>query len=75
MRNLTISLQEHILNQGRQYAKIHHLSLNGLIRDLLAKAVMKPSGAAWLEESFRLADKAQGNSQGKRWTREELYDV
>ncbi len=75
MRNITISLQEHILMAGRQYAKLHHLSLNGLIRDLLAKTVMKPPGTAWLEESFHLADKAKGNSRGKKWTRDELYDV
>ncbi len=75
MRNITISLQDHVLKAGRRYAALHHLSLNGLIRDLLAKTVLKPSGNAWLEEAFSLADKAKGNSHGKKWTRDEIYDV
>lgn len=29
----------------------------------------------WLEDCFKLMDKAQSNSQGRKWTREELYDV
>jgi hypothetical protein len=75
MRNITISLQDHILKAGRDYAKQHELSLNGLIRDLLAKTVLKPSGDARLEQSFRLAARAKGDSHGKKWTRDELYDV
>jgi hypothetical protein len=36
---------------------------------------MKKPSDTWLEECFELMDKAQGDSQGRRWTREELYDV
>lgn len=75
MKNLTISLDEQILLAGRAYAKAHHTSLNNLLRSLL-KAVVTPSSAKnWTSEFFALADRAQGNSGGERWKREDLYDV
>jgi hypothetical protein len=33
---------------------------------------MKKPSDTWLEEYFDLMDKAQGDSQRRRWTREEL---
>jgi hypothetical protein len=30
---------------------------------------------SWLDESFKLMDQAGVNSEGRRWKREELYDV
>lgn len=46
-------------------------SLTKLITDAGNK---KELSDTWLEECFALMDKAQGDSQGQRWTREELYD-
>lgn len=73
MANITISIDEKLLRESREYAKVHGTTLNGLIRKLLQHSVTSTSDA-WLEECFTLMDKAQGNSRGKRWTREELYD-
>ena len=75
MPNLTISLNDNILRAGREYAKKHHLSLNALIRDLLAKIATKSSKRSWLDECFHLMGRANGNSQGKKWKREDLYRV
>lgn len=73
MSNITISIDNDLLKTGREYAKKHHTSLNALIRKLLAETVTTTS-KDWLEECFSLMDKSGGNSKGKRWSREDLYD-
>ncbi len=48
--------------------------VNETVREaLLGYAAGEPDN--WLEESFKLMDQAQANSEGRRWKREELYDV
>ena len=74
MKNITLSLDEKLIEAGRKYARSHNMSLNSLIRKLLVQTVL-PSSEDWLEELFRLMDQAKGNSRGQKWTREELYDV
>ena len=75
MKNITIAIDEKTLAAGREYARQHKTSLNKLIRQLLERAVMRQGAASWTEDFFRLADEAKGNSRGKRWRREDLYDV
>ncbi len=75
MHNITLSILDDVLKAGRAYSRRHNISLNALIRNLLAKTVMRHANAALLEESFRLAEKAKANSHGKKWSREELYDA
>ena len=74
MKNVTLSLDERLLEAGREYAKAHNTSLNSLIRELLARTVL-PSSEDWLEEFLRLADGLHANSGGRTWKREDLYDV
>jgi hypothetical protein len=74
MPNITISVDKDLLKAGRQYAKKHNTSLNAVIRRLLEKTV-KSQSKDWLDECFKLMDQAEVNSQGKRWKREDLYDV
>jgi len=74
MPNITISLDKDLIKLGRDYAKKHNLSLNALIRRLLEQTV-KDSSMRWLDECFKLMDQAKGSSKGRRWSREELYDV
>lgn len=74
MKNITLSLDEKILEAGREYAKAHHMSLNALIRKLLAQTVL-PAGENWLDEMLGLMDAARGDSHGQKWSREDLYDV
>ena len=45
---------------------------NALVRELLMKTVLADRKAA-ISEMFRLMDANPGNSQGRRWTREDLY--
>ena len=74
MPNLTLSLDNELLIKSRAYAKKHNTSLNSLIRTLLQKNIIQ-SEKNWLDNSFALMDRAKGNSCGKNWEREELYDV
>ena len=74
MPNITISLDEQLLKLGRQYAEKHQTSMNALIRSLLEQTV-KSDSTQWIDECFSLMDQASGHSEGKRWKREDLYDV
>lgn len=75
MANVTLSLGDDLIKAGREYAQKHKTSLNALIRDLLRKHVFKSSSESWLKECLQKMKKANGNSRGKKWTREELYRV
>jgi hypothetical protein len=74
MPNVTISLDEELLQSGRRYAEKNQTSLNGLIRKLLEETVAANS-ADWVEACFELMDRAGGDSGGRTWCREDLYDV
>ncbi len=74
MPNITISLNEDLLKSGRRYAEKHQTSVNALIRKLLEQTVRSDSND-WIEECFSLMDRAKANSGGRRWEREDVYDV
>jgi len=74
MSNVTISIDDNLLKKSRKYAQSHGTSLNSLIRDFLKEKV-ENSSTNWLDECFNLMDRAKGNSEGKKWNREDLYDV
>ena len=74
MPNITISLDEELLKSGRRYAEAHQTSMNALIRKLLEQTVRLQS-EDWFEECFNLMDRANGNSEGRKWNREDLYNA
>lgn len=74
MKNITLAIDEKILNAGREYAKRHNLTFNSLVRRLLEQTVLQ-SSHDWVEECFTLMDKVRVNSAGKKWKRKDLYRV
>jgi hypothetical protein len=75
MKNVTISIDEDLLKEGRKYAQKHKISFNSLMRRLLATAVQEGS-SDWTENFFQLADEINYRSGGIRdWKREDLYRV
>ena len=74
MKNITLSIDEDILQAGREYARSHDISFNVLVRKLIEQTVI-PQKDKWLSDTFALMDKANVSSEGKKWTREELYRV
>lgn len=74
MKNITLAVDDELVTEGRRYARKHHTSLNGLVRDLLAKNV-RPQNVYWADECIRKMDAAGGHSGGRQWRRKDLYDV
>jgi hypothetical protein len=74
MKNVTIAIDEETLRRGRKYAHDHGTSLNALLRNLLGQTVNARRQGDW-ESLFRLMDQAGGNSRGRRWSREDVYDA
>lgn len=74
MPNITISIEEDLLDSARNYAQEHGTSLNALIRLILERTVTC-SKENPLKEMFELMDRAGGDSGGVKWTRDELYRV
>lgn len=74
MKNVTVSLDERIIKAGREYAHRQHTSLNDLIRRSL-KNVVSERSSLWVEECLSLMEKCAVSRDGKKWRREELYDV
>jgi hypothetical protein len=72
MKNITLSLDDEIVEAGRTYAQRHQTTLNALVRELLVKTVITDRQAA-VREMFRLMDAHPGNSRGQHWKREDLY--
>jgi hypothetical protein len=74
MKNVTLAMDERLLEQSREYAQKHHTTLNGLIRGLLRRTVGAQRRASWVDEFLKLARTSGGNSRGWKWNREEIYD-
>jgi hypothetical protein len=72
MKNITLALDERTLEAGRAYAQRHQTTLNALVRELLVKTVLADRQGGG-REMFRLMDAHPGTSDGRRWTREDLY--
>ncbi|AEJ18506.1 hypothetical protein [Gracilinema caldarium] len=74
MKNITLSIDESVLQAGRAYARAHNMSFNVLVRRLIEQTVL-PQKDTWLHDTFSLMDAINVSSNGKKWTRDELYRV
>ena len=74
MKNITLSIDDDVLKAGREYARVHNISFNVLVRKLIEQTV-RPGKGKWLEDTFSLMDKTKASSENRQWTREELYRV
>lgn len=72
MKNVTLSMDEELLEAGRDYAARQGTTLNQLVRDLLDRTT-RQDRSAQVAEMFRLMDAHRGDSRGKRWKRDDLY--
>lgn len=71
MPNITLSIPEDLLKAGREYAEQRGLSLNGLVRELLAQNVFKSD--AVVASMVERLEQASGDSGGVKIARETLY--
>ena len=72
--NLTLSIDEHLVQQARKMAETRGTSLNQLIRDYLADFTSQADARAEVEELRRLSLEGQGRSQGWTFNREEIHE-
>jgi hypothetical protein len=73
MKNITLSIDDDLLEKGREYARSHNISLNVLVRRLLKNVVTRKDDGS-LDEMFAIADELNVSSDGP-WTRDELHRV
>ena len=71
MANITLSIDDDLLNRSRSYALARGTSLNALVRNLLSNAASAPDTSVdFLVERLK---KCSGNSKGVKISREELH--
>jgi hypothetical protein len=71
MANLTLSIDDELLNRGRSYARARGTSLNSLVRKLLVDAISTPD--ATVDSMVERLRQSSGDSKGVKFTREELH--
>jgi hypothetical protein len=69
MQNVTLSAEEHLIDQARQIAMAQHTSLNQLFRDWLADLVARQSSFHEYEALMRDI-RASGVRAGRHFSRE-----
>lgn len=75
MKNLTLRIDEMLLDQARRIAMEQGTSVNSLIRDYLEEFVQKHDRQAKArKELARMFRESTADSGGITWTREELYE-
>ena len=72
--NVTLSIDDDLVERARRLAESQGTSLNQMIRRLLVEATSATSREVLLGELERLWSESRGDSGGSTWTREELYD-
>jgi hypothetical protein len=71
--NLTLSIDDELLQQARRRAEALGTSVNQLIRDYLEQFAGKRDPAAVAAELRRLSLMARGNSRGWKFNRAEIH--
>jgi hypothetical protein len=68
--NVTIALNDQLVQKAREYAAERQTTLNGLVRQLLESALHPQSGP---EGTFQLMDLAEAKPMDGPWRREDVY--
>jgi hypothetical protein len=72
--NVTLSLEERLLERARKLAARRGISLNQMIRDYLSEVTGEPSPEELVAELDAMWAESRGDSRGWRFNREELHD-
>lgn len=75
MRNITLSVDEHVLAAVRRLAAERDSSVNALVREYLANLAAHEDRARRARARLRqLSNQSRGRLGRKTWSREELHD-
>lgn len=72
--NVTLSIDDEVVQEARRRAEAMGTSVNQLIREYLEQFTGKTDRDAAASESERLSRASQGNSRGWRCNRDELHE-
>jgi antitoxin component of RelBE/YafQ-DinJ toxin-antitoxin module len=72
--NVTLSIDDEIIQEARRRAEAMGTSVNQLVREYLEQLVGKTDSKADATEFERLSRAARGNSRGWKFNREELHE-
>jgi plasmid stability protein len=74
MANLTLAIDDDILKKARIRALENGTSVNALVRDYLESySGLRSEREQAIARFLELSRTAHGSSDGRRWTRDELY--
>ncbi len=73
--NITLSADEKLIEKARKYAKDHNSSLNKMVRAFLKSVVSESENKSDIDFFLNTIDRLEGDSKGKPWKREGLYDI
>ena len=71
--NVTLSIEDEVIQRARAKAEAMGTSVNQLIRDYLQQLAGKSDAAADAVEFARLSGLTHGNSRGRKFDREEVH--
>ena len=72
--NLTLSIDDEILERARRHAQAAGTSVNQMVRDFIARIAGNSDLDAAVAEFRELTRNAKGNSRGWKFNREEIYE-
>jgi len=72
--NVTLSIDELLVERARKLAASRGTSLNEMIRRLLEEATAASAPSNLLADLERLWAEEAGDTGGRKWRREDLYD-
>ena len=72
--NVTLSIDDDVVARARELASRRGTSVNQLVRDYLAEITSQMTTDEILGELEQLWRSSSGDSAGRSWTREELYE-
>lgn len=71
--NLTLSIDERLIEEARKVASAMGKSVNQLIRDYLEQLTSTATPEETIAEFRRLSDEGGGNSRGWKFDRDEIH--
>jgi Family of unknown function (DUF6364) len=72
--NITLSIDDRLVEEARRLAQARGTSLNQLVRDYLETLVRPRKAGSYGEELRRLTAEGQGRSEGWQFDRDELHE-
>jgi hypothetical protein len=73
MKNITLSAEDHLIEQARQIARVQHKTLNQMFRDWLDEVVSRQNNTQEYRALMRDI-RQSGAMAGRKFTRDEMNE-